>query len=162
MNDIKKDLNYANTQINLALYMLFVGIWIITLGDYYFFNSTQNSLLTVAGLTVISLVTALSIIPGIKRFNRNRKYFEIKGKLPKKIYLAVIPNVLGFAIMGISVFLMSFFSPISGGVQASTQYWHPYNLQAGILFFVGSGIVALSVLLYRAVIPKILRNNEYA
>jgi hypothetical protein len=153
---VRKEINYDLFRVNLGLYFLSIGIWIITLNDYYYFNTLQNSLLILAGLILLFIISILTIIPGYRRLKGNKKYINCNNKCSRSIYPALIINTLGFVLIGIAVFLMSFSVPLTGNLPAGNQFWHPYSFQSGIIFFAGTGSILLACLLYRSVIPTIL------
>ena len=138
MNKIGKELNFDVARINLGIYFLFIGMWMIAINDSYYFATFKNSVFTLLGLIASFVIIAMIIIPGFKRLRCNKRYLKTSEKVPRVIYVALIPNILGYAFMGIATFLISLYlsRPIiqQTGIN-QVSFWHQYSFQAGILFF---------------------------
>lgn len=153
MNQKEKDLISSILRINYGIYVIFLGFSLVALNDYYWsLNFLQNSVMMVIGM----IIAAFIIISGVSGFNRQKAELKTDGKMRIIKYLELVPNVLGFALLGIGAYLLSFYesqSIMTPEGNSHIFFVHPYSSQSSTLFLVGTGIEFLAWLLYYYLIP---------
>jgi len=138
MNQIEKALVDSIGYINLGILFIFGGLLLIAM-----LSVQLNSSITVV-LTVIVVISGTIVFFGIKRFNRYRVHFKTK----KLMYAALIPNVLGLALMSAGLSLLFAYRLPSSSDGRFSIFLQPYATYAVIMILIGCGLGLLALKFY--------------
>ena len=149
MNQIGKALADSVGYINLGLAFIFGGLFIISM-----LNEQQVNSSVLLALAVIIAISSPIIIFGIKRFNHYKVYFKADHESRRLMYAEVVPNVLGFVLMGIGLSFLFTYRTSSAPDGRLSIFLQPYATYAAIMILIGCGLTLLALKFYRDFIPK--------
>ncbi len=149
----EKDLASTVLRINVGVYLVFFGLWMVALNAQYWFSSF--SIYTAATLAAI-IASCVMVFFGLKGLSFHQAEIKANGIFRRIKVVALAPNIVGFALLGVGSYLLSILNSnsiqlISGG--ELVFFSHPYASQALMLFVAGSAVVFLAMFLYFRLIP---------
>ncbi len=139
-------------KINIGVYLIFFGLWMVALNaQFWQANFTVYSIVMGVALTAACFMVLFEL--------RNLRRFKIEltqGVFAKKKYFVIAPNIAGFTLLGVGAYVLSIFNTesltsITGNILVF--FWHPYVTEALVLILSGSAIVFLSMALYYRLLP---------
>ena len=113
-------------KINLGLYLIFTGVALLSINDWQF-----NSLQYAVGMSVGMALAIFIVLSGIRQFYRFKATLKMNEKSRKISYVALVPNVAGFILMGLGALFPSI-----------------------VLFLIGTAAEFLAWMLYYYFVPR--------
>jgi hypothetical protein len=137
-------------RINLGIFLIFFGTYIVALKDY----SLQSNVLQYAlGIIAGMGIAVFTIYQGVRKIALCKNNLTVDQK--KKIKMALLLNLLGFIVLGSGAYYLSIVetgSFVTPTGENALFYYHPYSTLAFTLFLFGSGIEILILSLYHHLI----------
>jgi hypothetical protein len=139
-------------RINFGVYLVFIGLWLLALNDYYPYVSQVGLLI---GIIVGIIVAVVIIAFGAKRLYITKGTYTVNQKA--KISKIVIANIFAFGLISAGVSILSIYTsqiyttPEGGNI---VYYLHPYYTQAFALFLIGSMVEFVTLSLYYCSLSK--------
>jgi flagellar biosynthesis protein FlhB len=156
MDSIVKQVSKGITQINTGIYISLFGAMFFAQDNDYILTDLNAIATWMVVFVVSGAIMAFIIARGLISLNQLKPQIKKDRKAKVLFSVEIFPNVLGYILMAIGIYLMSFYQPQTiWDPQGSHEFMiHQYQSQGFYLFFAGIGLELLAFALYYYLLPK--------
>jgi hypothetical protein len=156
MDETVRQVSASLVLINMGIFFVFETLYTLALDDNNFYSIINENAVILSASVVLMVFL---IITGTRGLIQNKEKINTQGKLK---YFELIPNALGFILMGTGIYYSSIYisKTVNNGKVTNLVYEHPYLSQGFQLYMIGILTILLTALLYWYLIPKQIAYKE--